>query len=455
MSAAPSDPPAAAPPAEPTSATGAATATLLRIGRWIDRGNLLTLGGWGLFAGSTVLAAALAAPEPVPSEPVQTADALPAPAVAEETDVAAHEQPPPASALPVRVASLPGAGPVRRWPSPPEDYEPPPIPFQSNPGESCLDPFGPCAEPPAEVNVEQSALPPQAVAESDPLDPWADALADLPPAAADDLTAMREQFGSLVPFAPLPQTPASLTPPTPTPLADEPAALLAPSESDLAGLRAIVAAGRANLAGAFTPGFRRVEPAGADGVRVVLTPGPVKETGRPLDLALIGPGWFALLPKEGGATPVLTRDGSFCVRNGLLVLASHPDRRVRGADGEPIAVPDELTRVWVDASGAVLGRSPDENGSGDVEVGRVAVVAPADVAAVEPLGGALYRPLGPVHPAPDCTAQTGCREGSNVDVPDEMARFALAHDLLERLEGARTRELTQRYKEQWGLTVTR
>ncbi|MFH5803270.1 hypothetical protein [Alienimonas sp. DA493] len=417
MSAAPSDPPVA----ESLPDRGGA-AVLLRFGRWVDRGNLLTLGGWGLFAGSTVLAAALAAPAPVASEPVQTADAPPAAAGAETPT----EDAPQSDVLPVRVASLPGAGPIRRWPSPPEGYEPPPIAEVAEPGESGIEPGETCVPPGDDV-------PPPGGADPASPDPWADALADLPPAAADDLTAMREQFGSLVPFVPSPPTEPLPTPAEPAPLPAEPAAPLAPPETDLAALRARLAAARVSLADALTPGFRRVEPCGSSGLRVILTPGPLMETGRPLDLALTGPGWFALLPDDDGAPPVLTRDGSFCLRDGFLVLASDPDRRVRGVHGGAIAVGDEPGHLSIAPTGQVFRHEPEEEGGGDVEVGRVAVVAPADAAAVEPLGGALYRPLGPVHPVREFTARARFIEQSNVEPAAEIAGVEAVRTILEEL----------------------
>ena len=409
----PADPPAADPPpaAVPSLPVRLLRARLLRVGRWIERRNLVTVGGWGLFAGSTVFAATLAGPGS-PAPPAARAPhggkvAATAPAAGEAGEPQPHARP----AVPVRTASLPHAVPLRRWPSPPEGYVPPAaadLPPRPAPPELNLHPDSPRAvDPPVAAT-----------------DVWDDALADLPPAAADDLNALRERFGSVVPFAPSA---------TPLPVGDAPPPPVR-SDADFAGLRAAIAASRINLAGAFTPGFRRVEPTGTDGeLRAILTPGPLIETGRPLDLALTGPGWFALDSEEDGEPPLLTRAGSFRVRDGFLISAADPSRRVRGEGGGAIAVDDDLFALRIDSFGQLFGTYPGEDDAREVRFNRVAIVAPADAAAVEPVGGALYRAAGPLFPIPDAPAKAGFVEGANVNAAAEIARADVAQSLLERL----------------------
>ena len=369
---------APAPDRDPAADPPPPTSPLVRVGRLVDRANLLTVGGWGLFAASTVLAAALAAPAPGPTE---TVEAVP---------VAAPE--------PVRTAAVP----ARSWPAPPDGFEPPPV-----------------EEPP----------PAAAFAAAEPCtqaDVWADTLSDLPPAAADDLNAIRERFGSVVPFAPPPPVPTAPVPALPVRSRATPA--------DAAALHVAVRTARANLAGAFTPGYRRVEAGGANGEpRVTLVPGPLRETGRPLDLALTGPGWFALLGVNSEQPPTLTRAGLFGVRGGFLVSAPAPDRRVMGEGGGPIAVPADATALRFDETGRLHVTRPVGGEPREKIAGRVAVVAPADPAAVAPLSGSLYRPTAPIHPVPDAPVRPGCVEGANVDPGAELGRLDVAERLLGRL----------------------
>ncbi|NNJ25302.1 hypothetical protein [Alienimonas chondri] len=411
MSAAPSDPPAA----DSSSATSSVS-RLVQLGRLVDRGNWLTVGGWSLFAASTLFAALFAGPESVATAAVEPP--APVESLAESQDEAptADQEP---ETMPLRVASLPGAGPIRQWPAPPADYEPPRPDASPDFAEAMAEPL-----PTPEPFEAPTAPPPPA----EPSDIWTDTLADLPPAALDDLTAMRERFGSVVPFAPSHGAPLPVMP-EPAPASPRPSA---EQSAELATLHATIAAARTNLAGAFTPGYRRVESNGPTGdVRVNLTPGSLTETGRPLDLALTGPGWFALIGDGGSASATLTRDGSFRVQDGSLVLAADSSWRVRGTSGGPIAIEDDLTSLHIDAAGHVLGVHAGE--ADEVIVGRVAVVAPADAAAVEPLVGSLYRPLGPVHPVANAPAKPGFVEQANVDVAAELARIEQATQILALL----------------------
>ena len=355
---APPDPPTAAPP----GIRG-------RLARLAGSGRLLTVGGWGLFAASTVLAASLAAP-------AETVDEVVAP---------------------VRTA----AAPARRWPSPPEGFVPPaaPEPPADDPDALFL------GEPPAFAETDDGA---------DGNDgSWEGLMSDLPPSAAEDLTALREQFGSVVPFA---AEPPPVAPP-PAGVRAEPVAERKPVQSSL---DAAADACRANLAGAFTPGYRRLDAGG----RVVLIPGPLRETGRPLDLALTGPGWFALDDAADPHAVRLTRAGAFAVHAGSLVFAADPGRSVRAAGGGRLNVPDDATAVRLDGAGTLLVTRTVTGEPVETAAGRVAVVAPADLAAVSPDGAFLYAPAGPVHELSGAPLRAGCLEGANVDLSAELARLA-------------------------------
>lgn len=137
-----------------------------------------------------------------------------------------------------------------------------------------------------------------------------------------------------------------------------------------------------NLANLSTPGFRaqraftevfqRFGPESAEGVRAanaavavagayeIPGPGPLRETGGPLDLAL-DPSQLLAVETAGGRR--YTRAGSLAVTSsGELTDAT--GRRVLGADGKPIA--GVTPRAAVAADGRVV--------DGDTEVGRLLVV---------------------------------------------------------------------------------
>lgn len=140
-----------------------------------------------------------------------------------------------------------------------------------------------------------------------------------------------------------------------------------------------------NLANADTPGFKaeRVFARLIEGEGVVArtatdqSQGTLTPTGRPLDLAIDGPGFFVVDTPDGDR---LTRGGAMHVDDvgRLVTAAGHP---LLGEQG-PIVVPPGA--VEIDASGTV---SVDGR-----EVARLRMEAvPADVSLVRESGG-LYRP---------------------------------------------------------------
>ena len=114
-----------------------------------------------------------------------------------------------------------------------------------------------------------------------------------------------------------------------------------------------------NLATVASDGFQRVrseldltDHGLVARAQVVATQGGIRETGRPFDLALVGPGAFRVGNRE-------TRDGSFLVdRDGFV--ADRNGRRLHGLDG-PIHASGQAT-IGADGSvrdgGRVVGRIP-------------------------------------------------------------------------------------------------
>jgi flagellar basal body rod protein FlgG len=123
-----------------------------------------------------------------------------------------------------------------------------------------------------------------------------------------------------------------------------------------------------NLANVASDGFRRIHSSvtlTGQGLVARETPdaaqGGIRETGRTLDLALLGPGAFTMSSRarRGTATIVETRNGAF-VRDRDGYLADQQGRRVQGLAG-PIRL-SENARVQPDGSirdgGRVVGRLP-------------------------------------------------------------------------------------------------
>jgi flagellar basal-body rod protein FlgG len=130
--------------------------------------------------------------------------------------------------------------------------------------------------------------------------------------------------------------------------------------------------------GALTPGVA------ADRMVTDTSPQPVRDTGEPLDLAIVGDGWFAVQTPQGTR---YTRNGQFtAAADGTLT--DQLGNRVLGGNGQP---------VRVDASGHV-------NAS---EVGVFALTDPAKQ------GDNLFD--GTAAGAAGGSVRTGALEGSGVD----------------------------------------
>ena len=188
-----------------------------------------------------------------------------------------------------------------------------------------------------------------------------------------------------------------------------------------------------NLANASTNGFRaqdhsfRAVPILGEGmptrafvadasVADVLDQGPMISTGRSLDVALQGKGWFVLEGRDGNE--VYTRAGSFDISaNGQL--QSKDGLNVIG-DGGPISIPPD-SRIAI-ASDGTISAIPETGTLNAVNVvGRIKLVNPPEGDLVRGPDG-MFRLRGG-EPAPlddNVRLVSETLEGSNVNVVDAM-----------------------------------
>jgi flagellar basal-body rod protein FlgF len=186
-----------------------------------------------------------------------------------------------------------------------------------------------------------------------------------------------------------------------------------------------------NLANASTTGFRAdlqsFESAGVRGpgfpsrvnsiigeAGIDLASGPLRETGRALDVAVDGEGWIAVQTPDG--SEALTRAGEFHVGPGGI-LETADGSYVLG-DAGPVAVPPDQ-RVFVEPDGSVV--AIGDQGEGAV-VGRLRLVDPPADALSKREDGMIVSSLPPEADAA-VRVRSGAVEQSNVNPVREMVRM--------------------------------
>src|SRR3954469_23735377 len=187
-----------------------------------------------------------------------------------------------------------------------------------------------------------------------------------------------------------------------------------------------------NLANASTTGYKaetqafRVAPVVGPGLPTRayavdtttgadLSAGPIQATGRDLDVAIEGPGFFSVEAKDG--TEAYTRAGSFDVspdgelltRTGLTVLG----------EGGPIIVPPD-SKVQIGRDGTVSATTPGQSASINV-IGRLKLVNPAPSDVQKGADGLFRQRSGqPADPDDAVTVSGGALESSNVNAVSAM-----------------------------------
>ena len=204
-----------------------------------------------------------------------------------------------------------------------------------------------------------------------------------------------------------------------------------------------------NLANVNTPGFKKVieeemsqhipdYPGDAYNLlifprfkttHIVLSQGALRQTGNPLDLALKGSGFFAVMTKGG---EVYTRNGHFFI---------NPDGMLVDSKGNPV----------LDITDREIYLNPDLditiNEDGEIYQGgeKVAVLKIVDFQKVKALGKGYYAGIGTPQPT-EASVLQGYLEDSNVNPLEELVnlinaqrRFEIYGNLLKALDALNER----------------
>ncbi len=152
--------------------------------------------------------------------------------------------------------------------------------------------------------------------------------------------------------------------------------------------------------------------------------GPIVETGRPLDFALHGKGFFAIETPEG---PLYTRNGTFQTNQNSQIVDSL-GRIVAGQAG-PITIPNNvgLSQLSVSGDGTI--------NAGEIAIGKFRLVDFNDNDnKLVPTGDSCYRmPDENIQPvaAEKVVVKQGYQEASNVQIIDELVDMILVSRLYE------------------------
>jgi flagellar basal-body rod protein FlgF len=139
--------------------------------------------------------------------------------------------------------------------------------------------------------------------------------------------------------------------------------------------------------------------------------GPLQRTDNPLDLAIVGDGYFAVQTPAGDR---YTRAGGFRPdAQGNLVNAE--GHALLDDAGAPLALPPGSGAVEIASDGTVS--------TADGILGRIGIVGFADPAALTREGATLYASAAPPAPAPGARLAQGHLEGANVQPVVELARM--------------------------------
>jgi len=155
------------------------------------------------------------------------------------------------------------------------------------------------------------------------------------------------------------------------------------------------------------------EPGGFDN-----TPGPMSQTGSPMDIAIDGNGFFIVQPSSGGKI-AMSRRGDFGV-SADGILTDGTGTKPLSTDLEPIVVPPYRT-ITISGNGIIEIEPLNGPVGQKVRVAQLATTAGSEVPLTKTIDG-FVRPFDGTVPEPDNRALllNGFLEGSNVKSVDEL-----------------------------------
>ncbi len=199
-----------------------------------------------------------------------------------------------------------------------------------------------------------------------------------------------------------------------------------------------------NLANASTPGFRAdldafsAQPVIGPGVAsrvytsdvragVDLNPGEIVATGRELDVAINGEGYFSILAADGSEAYTRAGDLQITAQGQVITGAGHP---LLG-NGGPVSVPP-YEKIHIGSDGTITVQPLGQSQNALAVVDRLKLVAPADNELDKGVDGLLR--LKTDLPAPaDASVRlaTGSLESSNVNTIESMVNMIELSRLFE------------------------
>ena len=163
------------------------------------------------------------------------------------------------------------------------------------------------------------------------------------------------------------------------------------------------------------------------GNRLDMGQGAITATGNPLDLALNGPGFFAVQTAQGVQ---YTRDGGF-TRSDLGVLQTMKGEAVLGADNQPITIPTGATSVAPDGSISVT------TAEGSAIAGKIGLFDFPDDGSLIALGNNRFTVSAGTQPVvADGGVQQGVLEGANLDAVHGTMQLILVQRQAEMMQKA-------------------
>lgn len=153
---------------------------------------------------------------------------------------------------------------------------------------------------------------------------------------------------------------------------------------------------------------------------VDMSSGAITQTGRALDLAIAGKGWFAVQAADG--SEAYTRAGDLHVSSaGLLVNGA--GRPLLGSSGAPISIPP-YEKLDIGADGTITIRPLGQQANVLAQVDRIKLVNPPTGDLVKGEDGLMRLKNGGQAPADGSVSLlSGALETSNVNPVDSMVRI--------------------------------